>query len=506
MPHSKLSLHVQAHQSWLEGETSIARWIKIIDPPAGANRWPGKTVVGRVFMPDHESNVLVARGAAGADEWFLYCLPFFARAPYVTYWEAPNEPQPVDSLAFCRALSNFTSRLADLMHAQGLRLIGGCLAEGNPGGNESERRQRFQAIAPGLAACDLWEQHCYWVPDGYDHPEAGMNQWHAWRHLLNMEYAAQAGIILPEPYIGECGIDMTIVGRPHQGWLSLGMSHAAYMEQLAQFDEGVGPVTSAAIFTAGPVSPWHDFEVDPQLNDLINTHIRNKETPMTTLRVYDKNGTLRDLAWLKAKYGNLDVIPGAGSPVFRLVEIRETEGPTMLKVRLLNERGMPHAEQPVALWWDKQDPPPLPDLTESHSKTLPKTRGAWQRTDASGYTGFGLGGGSFIKDPAEGGPHWLWVISPSTYSDTFARFGWLNFTNHMGPMELTYQIVDGSTPTPPPTPDPTPTPTPGVDLSRLARLHQLALGQVSGNRTPKTVVERAVAITDLVDEAAATEE
>lgn len=266
---SKLALHLQAHVNL----PTSASWIKIIDPPA-ENRWSGKRVIGRVYMPDNDSNALVARGAAGADEWFRFCRPTFARAPYIRIWEAPNEPQPVADLAFCRQLSAFTIRLADLMHSAGLQLVGGNLSEGNPGGDEAERRERFQEIARGLAVCDYWSQHCYWVLD-YPHPEAGMNEWHAFRYRMNERYAAEDGIVLPPLLITECGVDGGVVGRPKRGWRTFCRDRAHYVEQLAAFDAELAKdpyVLTATVFTAGPLG-WDDFEVDEELNVMVNAHI-----------------------------------------------------------------------------------------------------------------------------------------------------------------------------------------------------------------------------------------
>lgn len=270
---SKLSLHLQAHPNWADGNSSFARWIKVIDPPSD-NRWPDKQIIGRVYMPDNDSNVLVAQGASGADEWFRFCQPTFARAPYIRIWEAPNEPQPVADLAFCRQLRAFTIRLAELMHGIGLQLVGGNLSEGNPGGDEAQRRACFVEIAHGLAACDYWSQHCYWVLD-YPHSEAGMNDWHALRYRMNVRYAAEAGIVLPPLLITECGVDGGVVGRPKKGWRTFCRSKEHYMEQLAAFDACLANdpyVLTATVFTAGPMG-WDDFEVDEELKNMINRHI-----------------------------------------------------------------------------------------------------------------------------------------------------------------------------------------------------------------------------------------
>lgn len=281
---SKLSLHLQAHPGW-SGQ-SAAAWIKVMDPPA-EDRWPGKRIIGRVYMPDNESNSLVARGAAGAEEWFRFCQPTFQRVRYIRIWEAPNEPQPVADLWFCNQLADFTIRLTELMHGAGLQLVGGNLSEGNPGGNDTERRACFVAIARGLAVCDYWSQHAYWVLD-WPHPEAGMNEWHAFRYRMNMRYAAEAGITLPPLLITECGVDGGVVGRPKRGWKTFCRDRAHYMQQLAMFDAELAKdpdVLTANIFTAGPMG-WEDFDVDEELNAMIDAHIAasgGAYTPSTSL-------------------------------------------------------------------------------------------------------------------------------------------------------------------------------------------------------------------------------
>lgn len=270
---SKLALHVQGHVGW--SADSRAKWIKVIDPPAN-NKWPRHEVIGRVYIPDGEANAMIARGAAGAEEWFRRVLPGIQRAPYVSIWELPNEPQPVAELAFCHQLADFTLRAAALLHGIGKRVVGGNLSEGNPGGNEQERRERFVAIARGLAACDWWSQHCYWVL-AYPHTEAGMNDWHAYRYRLNMRYAREAGIKLPRLMLTEVGIDGGVVGVKAKGWRTFCQGNwQAYQAQLAQFDSGLHEdpnVEVAFVFTAGANADWTDFAVGEWENAQLDAYI-----------------------------------------------------------------------------------------------------------------------------------------------------------------------------------------------------------------------------------------
>ena len=137
---------------------------------------------------------------------------------------------------------------------------------------------------------------------------------------------------------------------------------------------------------------------------------------MTFPVVLDLNGTIRDWAWLRAKYGNVSYLEAAGYPKFQLIKVEEMEGPQTMIVNVEAENGSPHSGQPVALSW-----PSLaatfagsPGRFRADRSPATPSRGVIQRTE-NGCTGFGLGGGSYISDPAVGGPYSVFVLSPSTY-------------------------------------------------------------------------------------------
>jgi hypothetical protein len=174
--------------------------------------------------------------------------------------------------------------------------------------------------------------------------------------------------------------------------------------------------------------------------------------------IYDQNGNRRDEAWLRQKYGNVQFLDAGPGPKFKLVRVDETEGPAVIKVRLLDQQGQPHVGQPVANHWPDSS---LPYLGNSGLKTLWRDRAIYQSTDSAGFTGFGIGTGSYIANLQEGGPHTLWVLSPSLASDGLSGVGMLGGTNHAGPLFLTFQVgEDSSAPPAPPLPPPTPTPPP----------------------------------------------
>ena len=205
-------------------------------------------------------------------------------------------------------------------------------------------------------------------------------------------------------------------------------------------------------------------------------------------KIIDAGGHERDLSWLRATYGNVQIEPATGQR-FELIEMRETDGPSVLMVCLLNEQGLPHAGQPVGHWWPDPSAAATIDLSGGGMKTLPYARAAVERTDSTGWTGFGLGGGSYY-DPAGQGPDVIWVLSPSVASDVVRGLGWLPGTNHRGMMRLTFRLVDDVSGVPEPEPEP------GGGLvqgnSRLDRLMTLVVPQVAGTRKPATMVARAV--------------
>ena len=163
-----------------------------------------------------------------------------------------------------------------------------------------------------------------------------------------------------------------------------------------------------------------------------------------TIEVFDRNGLPRDLAWLETTYRTKVLDAGAG-PKFALVRIDETEGPAVFMVQVRNVDGRSHTGQPVANHWPGvQDDEQAKDLRGQGLKTIWQSHAIVQQTNAGGDTGFGYGGGSVIH--AEGGPHTLWVLSPSLPSDGLARMGWLGGTDHRGPCRLTFQIVAEAAP------------------------------------------------------------
>ncbi len=166
------------------------------------------------------------------------------------------------------------------------------------------------------------------------------------------------------------------------------------------------------------------------------------------LDVYDKSGQKRDLPWLEATYHAKLLDVGAG-PKFRLVRVDETEGPAVFIAQVRNEQGNPLPDQPVANHWPGvENDAKAKDLSTGGLKSVWMSHAIVQNTNPNGDTGFGFGGGSVIRD--DGGPHTIWVLSPSLPSDGLTRIGWLGGTTHRGPCHLTFQIDPGEPTSEPP--------------------------------------------------------
>ena len=164
---------------------------------------------------------------------------------------------------------------------------------------------------------------------------------------------------------------------------------------------------------------------------------------MTRPRVYDKNGVEQDWQWLEPVYGKMvwflaeHLSPGEN--YFALVRIQEQHGNASVKVRTLDKEGNPMAGNHVAFHW--ADAPHQPHGCESQ----PESNFIHQKTDGGGYSGFGLGRGSYYWPADNGGmavgPHKVWVCG-GTKSDMMSGIGMLKGTDHHGMTDLVFQLVE----------------------------------------------------------------
>ena len=178
---------------------------------------------------------------------------------------------------------------------------------------------------------------------------------------------------------------------------------------------------------------------------MAETTLPRREREPSMFDIYDQHVNRKDFAWLCATFGNMQYLDAGTAKKFRLVRVDVTEGPAVLKVRIIDKQGAPYLDQPVAEYHNgvEQDKNAEDLRADPTLKTCHYTHALVQRTDHGGFTGFGLGPGSYIKELEVGGPHTVWVLSPSLPSDGLAGIGMLGGTNHIGPLFLTFQITEG---------------------------------------------------------------
>jgi hypothetical protein len=157
------------------------------------------------------------------------------------------------------------------------------------------------------------------------------------------------------------------------------------------------------------------------------------------MNIYDLDGSLKTEQWLAENYDGCRVEKGAAfnDKIFRIVAIYVTEGPAAFKAEVRSLSGIPHADQPVAFSWPSlQNPAPdLDDISNCGAPKIWTKRAKHQRTEPTGYTGFGLG-------PTYGPFYQSWIISPSAGSDCIVGTGMKGGTNHRGPLHVVWQLTD----------------------------------------------------------------
>ena len=157
------------------------------------------------------------------------------------------------------------------------------------------------------------------------------------------------------------------------------------------------------------------------------------------VKVFDKDGTERDWAWLVANYGAIAIQTPDADAYYKVVEIREKHDDSAFIVKVLGRNGIPQPDIPVVFYWP--DAPVLEDAGWLG-------RGVEGPTNENGDVGFGMGPGAYYTPP-EQGPHKAW-IKGSGYSEMFEGAGMVMGTNH-NHVDITLQwIENGEEPEPEP--------------------------------------------------------
>lgn len=200
------------------------------------------------------------------------------------------------------------------------------------------------------------------------------------------------------------------------------------------------------------------------------------------IKVFDAEGNLRTLEWLRNRYGHFIIQPAAaGYPrweISALYEERDYQTPLVGRGLVPMAAGVPEASSTlvvlaraeggpangvrVAFYWP--DAPADPEAGPMGG-VLPQMRpgrAVSGVTEGGGATGFGMGGGAFYW-PSQGqiGPHAAWIHGTGTRSDLILGLGMVGGTNH-DHFDVEFTRIDAppSPPQPPPPEPPPPEPPP----------------------------------------------
>jgi len=238
-------------------------WIKIVDP-SPENPFPGKQIIGRVYHEEGRDNNLVMKGSSGGEQYFTQCLPTYNKSPYVSVWEAVNEP-PVGAQEQRAKLSEFTLRWIELMHGEGLKVAALSLSVGWP---QIGTAHEFADVA---READYLSMHEYSAPRMQDG-----ESWYCLRYRRTVQELADVGVAPPQIFITEAGIDGGCEGRGGKGWKSY-TDRLGYFEQLLWYNDELRKdtyVVAFTPFTSGPYPDWVDFNFDEELVKLLAGHLK----------------------------------------------------------------------------------------------------------------------------------------------------------------------------------------------------------------------------------------
>ena len=274
---SDLSAHFQYLPGWSKKFVvqSGVSLIKIVNPPE-QNPFPGIRIIGRPFMEDHESNDLIRRGADGASAWYAQWKPWIKARPYLYATEGPNEPQPMAAPQFRKNLNDFTVRLSSIFTAEQLRLVGLNFSVGWPHiGDAPDFAAAVTALHNGghIVGLHEYSARAMWDVKGY----------HCLRYRSTVREWRNAGIPIPDIFIGECGIDGGVRGEHKQGW-RMYATEDEYLEQLAWYDEKLMEdpyIMGAVVFTVCNWD-WYSFDLGESMAMKLATHIAGHPSPEPT--------------------------------------------------------------------------------------------------------------------------------------------------------------------------------------------------------------------------------
>jgi hypothetical protein len=241
-------------------ESSRVATVKIIDPPS-ENPFPGKQIVGRFRAQVADEGDLIAKGAAGADEWWARFGGEVDARPWIGWWENCNEPYTKGQAAIMPLVA-YTHRWLDHAEARGKKGVILNFSQGTP---EPEDAHLFASLARRcVERGHLFAFHEYWWP------RIGDPGQHTWNYLRFPRFFAAlrgAGCTYqPNVLITEYGADRGVVGNLG-GWRQAGISASDYLADALQYRQWLGQfayVKAAYMYCAGHYDgdQWESFDLE----------------------------------------------------------------------------------------------------------------------------------------------------------------------------------------------------------------------------------------------------
>ena len=264
---SKLTIHFQRIPDWFgqfvdrcQGRLGYLVGVDVFPHLADVR------VLGRTYLPDGESNAMVDRGAAGADEWIDRFAPVYADNPHVDKWIGPNEYVLWDQNAVDR-FNAFHVRFIERMSALGYGVVCGQINTGWPRLRLFDDPPPYpEALSPTLDAlwahAGIFSLHEY----GPGNMTEGAGA-HCLRYRNTRAELVQAGIQnLPAFFVSEIGIDVSSTLQPndygHKGWREF-TDWPGYFDQLKWYSRELDQdpyILGASIFTEA--GDWETFVLD----------------------------------------------------------------------------------------------------------------------------------------------------------------------------------------------------------------------------------------------------
>lgn len=171
------------------------------------------------------------------------------------------------------------------------------------------------------------------------------------------------------------------------------------------------------------------------------------------VKVYDKYGVERTLAWLYDEFGNVEIEapPDPAGTYFEIVELREiddiqpghqvagADAYAAIVTKVLDENGAAMPGVTAVFWWP--DAPNFPGAGWHN-------RGVGGATGPGGTVDFAMGPGAFYNPANAQGPHHLWIYGEGS-SQIIRGLGMIAGTNHRH-LDVTFQRQGSQPPDPPP--------------------------------------------------------